>query len=213
MRFSPQQAQRMDDFLEKLEGQIYPETPSLLHSDITRHAVAQLTELLPLNAGTSVLDVGCSQGPALELFQQLGVPAVGITLGEEDVSVCRTRGYAVTQMDQSFLDFADASFDVLWARHVLEHSVFPLFTLAGFNRVLKPGGVLYVEVPAPDTACHHEQNPNHYSMLPRSSWISLLQRTGFEELKSVTYQFTVSAGLDEYWGFYCRKTEHNAGIW
>ncbi len=108
-------------------------------------------------------------------------------------------------MDQSYLDFDDASFDLVWCRHALEHSVAPYFTLAGFHRVLAPGGALYVEVPAPDTACKHETNPNHYSVLGRSAWISLMQRSGFEVIDTVAIDFAVPAGPDTYWGFMLRR--------
>ena len=108
-------------------------------------------------------------------------------------------------MDQSYLDFPDESFDLVWCRHALEHSAAPYFTLAGFHRVLARGGTLYVEVPAPDTACKHETNPNHYSVLGRSAWISLMQRAGFDVVDTAVIDFAVPAGPDTYWGFILRK--------
>jgi hypothetical protein len=36
---------------------------------------------------------------------------------------------ALAQMDQSFFDFPDATFDPIWARHIVEHGYLPLFTL------------------------------------------------------------------------------------
>jgi len=152
---------RLEELLERLENKVYPEPSSHLHCDITQKAFAHLMKLKPLHAAMRVLDVGCGQGPALELFKKTGVTAVGITLGEDDIAACRSRGYTVTRMDQSFLDFADKTFDVVWARHVIEHSVFPLFTLHEYSRVMRDSGILYIEIPAPDTACHHERNINH----------------------------------------------------
>lgn len=204
-RFTPHCAQRMDAFLEMLESQIYPENPSQLHTDITHRAFTHLDNLFTIRKGLKVLDVGCGQGPALALFDQRGAIAVGITLGEKDVAECRSKGYTVDRMDQSFLTFADSVFDIVWARHVIEHSVFPLFTLDGFFRVLRPAGMLYLEVPLPDTDCHHERNPNHYSVFSQSAWVSLLERTGFSIIDHVSYRFTVTAGDDEYIGFFCKK--------
>jgi len=204
-RFSRVHAERMEHFLNMLGEDVYPEQPSQLHSDITHKAFKRLAELMPFRTGMKALDVGCGQAPALALFQQAGVTPLGITIGEEDLNVCRTRGFTVAEMDQSFLEFADQTFDIIWARHVIEHSIFPFFTLSGFKRVLKPSGMLYLEVPAPDTPCHHERNPNHYSVLTRSLWISLLERAGYIINECVSYRFTVAAGDDEYWGFYCRR--------
>jgi len=124
-----------------------------------------------------------------------------VTLNQTDVDVCRSLGYDVRYMDQSFLDFPDESFDVLWVRHCLEHSVFPYFTLSGFHRVLKPGGWLYVEVPAPDTSCAHQTNGNHYSVLGKSMLGSLIERSGFRIVDILDISFTVPAGPDTYWAY------------
>jgi SAM-dependent methyltransferase len=132
-----------------------------------------------------------------------GLVATGIALGE-DVLVCQREGLDVREMDQSFLEFEDNSFDVVWRRHALEHSVFPYFTLSGFRRVLNPAGILYIEVPAPDTSCHHEKNLNHYSVLGKSMWLSLFERAGFVLEEELDVNFTVPAGPDLYWCFFLR---------
>ena len=170
---------RLDAFLGKLHGDIYPEPVSELHGHITRQMFDRLIQAHPFPAGAKVLDVGCGQGVALEVFKAAGLDPLGITLGP-DVEVCRSRGFAVEAMDLSFLDFDEGRFDLVWCRHALEHSVFPFFTLAEMHRVLKPGGVLYVEVPAPDTACGHQTNPNHYSVLGKAMWLSLFERFRFQ---------------------------------
>ncbi len=196
---------RLMDFLDRISRQVYAEKPSELHSYITTKSVDTFLETCPLRPGARILDVGCGQGPALEYFSRKGFFPVGVTLSDEDVEACRKQGFTVARMDQSFLEFEAETFDLVWARHVAEHSIFPLFTLDGFQRVIRGGGYLYLEVPAPDTSCHHEQNPNHYSVLTKSSWESLLQRAGFEIVLELSYKFDVIAGPDEYWAFCCRK--------
>ena len=192
-----------DRFLGTLEGHVYPEVPSEPHLSITRSTIEALLQDGTLAAGMRVLDVGCGQGLALERFRAAGLEAVGITLGS-DYEVCRANGFEVHRMDQNFMAFADASFDVLWCRHVLEHSVAPLFTLSEYRRVLKPGGCVYVEVPAPDTSPHHEANPNHYSVLGHSSWMSLFARAGFAASRCLAINFEVPCGPDIYWSFLLR---------
>jgi len=119
----------------------------------------------------------------------------------EDVAICRSKGLNVLPMDQSFLEFADESFDLLWCRHVLEHSIFPLFTLSEYKRLVKRGGHVYVEVPAPDTSCAHQLNPNHYSVFGQSMWLRLFERAGFSVLRAVAINFSVTMGPDAYWSF------------
>jgi SAM-dependent methyltransferase len=191
---------RLDAFLGRLRGDIYPELPSEAHTSITREMFKRLMEARPLPPGAAVLDVGCGQGVGLEVFKAAGLNPLGITLGA-DAEVCRAKGFDVVEMDLSFLDFEDARFDLVWCRHALEHSVFPFFTLSEMHRVLKPGGVLYVEVPAPDTACGHQTNPNHYSVLGKSMWIELIRRAGFAGITTVDINFTTRAGPDTYWAF------------
>jgi SAM-dependent methyltransferase len=193
-----------DDFLNGLAGAVYPEVPSEPHLSITRAQIETLHREGLIPAGSRVLDVGCGQGIALDLFRNLGLEAIGITPGP-DGDICRTKGFAVHDMDQNFMSFADRAFDFLWCRHVLEHSVAPLWTLHEYHRVLKPGGLAYVEVPANDTSARHETNPNHYSILPISSWVSLIQRTGFAVERSVAINFTVPCGPDTYWAFLLRR--------
>jgi SAM-dependent methyltransferase len=195
---------RLDAFLQKLRRDIYPEPPSGVHTIVSRKMFDRLVGFFPLPAGAKVLDVGCGQGLALEIFRDAGLDPLGITLGK-DAEVCRSKGLNVLEMDFAFLDFPDESFDLVWCRHAIEHSVFPYFTLAELHRMLKVGGVLYLEVPAPDTACRHQTNPNHYSMLPQSMWLELIRRVGFKLADFTKISFETDAGPDAYWAFTQRK--------
>lgn len=195
---------RLDRFLAGLQGDVYPVPNTPLHDGISRLMFARVLGTFPLPPGARALDVGCGQGTALALFRDAGLAATGIALGE-DVAVCRRRGFDVRDMDFSFLDFDDAAFDLVWCRHVLEHSLFPLFTLAELFRVLRPGGVLYLEMPAPETACRHETNPNHYSVLGKRMWLELIRRAGFAGIEVLTLSFLTGLGPDTYWAFLQRR--------
>lgn len=200
------QLSRLVAFIDKIENDTYPELPSNIHSEITVKVLDLILPQYNIKQNARILDIGCGQGPALNIFRDRGyLSTIGITLNDEDVQVCRQNGHNVRKMDQSFLDFPDEAFDFVWARHVIEHSIFPYFTLTEFARVLTPGGLLYLEAPAPETSCHHETNPNHYSVLGRGAWISLLRRCGFTFLEEVKSTFPTGMGPDEYWGFICSK--------
>ena len=196
---------RLNEFIqERIKNDIYPEPPSQLHTGITEKMVERLNTHQSL-AGKKILDCGCGQGIALELFRAKGAEAIGTTFGE-DHRICKEKGFEVYEMDQSFLDFAPNTFDAVWCRHALEHSLFPLFTIRGFYEVLKPGGILYLEMPAPDTACRHETNQNHYSCFTKNAWTSLIERSGFSIFDYTDIQFTVPAGPDHYYSFFCKKS-------
>jgi len=191
---------RLAAFLQEHKGDIYPEEESGIHAQITVQVVELLVSRGELQPGRRVLDVGCGQGPALAEFRKRGIEATGITLGD-DVAACRAKGFDVVEMDMSDLDFADGSFDFIWCRHALEHSVFPLFTLSEFRRLLGPGGGAYVEVPAPDTVAQHETNPNHYSVMGKTMWRNLFVRAGFRQHWEQDINIPLDIGPDVYWGF------------
>lgn len=154
---------RLAAFIARCAEDTYPEERYPVHDTITARAAPLVAEHIP--KGGRVLDVGSGQGPALEWFTEHGFDVIGIDINEANARACFERGFSVIHCDQNDLPHEwTERFDLVWARHVLEHSPIPFFTLTEFHRVLKPGGVLYVEVPAPDTDCKHETNANHYSV-------------------------------------------------
>jgi SAM-dependent methyltransferase len=193
--------ERLDRFIESLWGDVYEEPPSAMHDRFTAEAWERAKELFALPKGSKILDIGCGQGVALKYFLRDEMEPIGIAIGT-DVEVCRANGHPAIEMDLTFLDFPDGTFDLVWCRHVLEHSVAPYFSLAEVRRVLRPGGWAYIEVPAPDTACRHQDNPNHYSVLTRSMWLSLMGRAGFKRVQMAERKFEVPAGPDLYWSFF-----------
>lgn len=194
---------RLSDFLAARAAEVYPEPRTAGHDDLTARMAALVAPRLA--PGASILDVGCGQGPALQWFTEHGFSPLGITLGEDDVAACISSGFRAERMDQNALAFPDGAFDCVWARHVLEHSPIPFFTLTEFARVLQPQGILYAEMPAPDTACAHQTNANHYSVFPASCWKSLIQRAGFEILAAREIKLETGAGPDVYFSFIAKK--------
>jgi SAM-dependent methyltransferase len=210
--------ERLRKFVQMAQGQAYAEAPSLTHTEVTETMLPQVLNRYGVAPGARILDVGCGQGPALQWLTEHGYHPIGVTISREDLEACRSKGFEVYAMDQSFLEFPDHTFDLLWVRHCIEHSLFPFFTLSEFFRVLKPGGVLYLEVPIPETVSQHETNPNHYSVLPSRMWLSLLERTGFFQIVRADITVPIPLGKDTYWAFICRKpflsveTERDPGV-
>jgi ubiquinone/menaquinone biosynthesis C-methylase UbiE len=97
-----------------------------------------------------ILDAGCGTGAIL---QSLGNPArnVGIDLAPEAIEFCRQRGLKnVRQGDICHLPFADASFDAVICSSVIYHQWVSDVdaALREMHRVLRPGGLLIINVPA-----------------------------------------------------------------
>ena len=195
---------KLESFLKKVVNDVYPEHTNDAHIKITQNRVEYIVKnySLPID---KILDVGCGEGFALDLFSQYNMDVIGITLGSKDLEICISKGHTVHKMDQSFLDFPEDRFGMIWCRHCLEHSVFPYFTLHGFQKVLITGGYLYIEVPASGTDLNHERNINHYSIFGKSNWEELILRSGFEIIESVDIPVQYKEGNDLYWSFIGRN--------
>lgn len=178
-------------YYDHVLGTVYAEGESPFHNDVTQDVVEKFIKPLNLPKDAKVLDVGCGPGYFLDCMTKLGYSnCLGITLSPDDVNICRDKKHRIEQRDMNFLTESDESVDLIFARHSLEHSPFPYITLLEYNRVLKPNGFLYIEVPQPDCELQHENNRNHFSILGKSMWISLLTRTGYD-IQFSTYEFPV----------------------
>lgn len=168
-------------YYEHVLTQVYSEGNSPYHETITKDVVKRFVDPMKLPVESKIIDLGCGHGYFLDAMRERGFKnIIGITLSPDDIDLCKDKGHAVSARDMNFLDQVDESIDFLFCRQSLEHSPFPYLTLLEYNRVLKPGGRLYIEVPQPDAETLEEDKPNHYSILGRTMWLSLLKRTGFD---------------------------------
>ena len=202
-------AKRLEEFFAFCSRSIYAEPVAEPHITITNEIVSMMFNQGLVSKGAKVLDVGCGTGQALDLFIRGGADAVGITLGADDLQSCRDKGLPVHEMDQNNLDFPDDHFDLVFARHVLEHSPIPLFTLFEYRRVLRRGGWVYVEVPAPDTFAHHEWNVNHYSVFTPSVWLALFHKAGLVCESYQKMDINMPSGADVYYNFFLEKRQES----
>ncbi len=140
-----------------------------------------------------ILDVGCGTGAILK---RLGNPEknVGIDLAPEAISFCRERGLNnVQQGDICALSFDDASFDAVICSSVIYHTWVADVSraLCEMRRVLRPDGVLILNVPA-FRFLHsaHDDAVMTARRFRKSEIRNLLLEQGFE-IRRLTYWTTL----------------------
>lgn len=181
---------------------VYDEGDSRFHQELTKQVVNTYVDILKLPLDAKILDLGCGPGYFLDEMKDRGyTDLVGVTLSAGDIQICESKGHKIKKYDLSFLPqkdgYYDESMDFIFLRHALEHSPFPIISLIEYNRVLKQGGMIYIEVPAPDCERKHEWNLNHYSILGEQQLLALIHRTGFEVKLFNTIEFDLGIGGGE----------------
>lgn len=132
----------------------------------------------------SVLDIGCGTGGNIILLKEFG-RVTGLDFSEEALRWAQGRGFdQLIKADATAIPFPDNTFDLVSALDTLEHIVDDSKVMEECFRVLKPGGIFLVTVPAyqwlfsqHDEAIHHVRR---YSM---SDLAGKAKSAGFEVLE------------------------------
>jgi len=151
-----------------------------------------------------VLDAGCGTGANLVALERLARP-VGIDLAPHALRFCRQRGLTRTAVASTLeLPFPSAYFDVVLSTDVIPHEAITdkAAPMREICRVLKPGGVFFINVPAyqwlhssHDAAVHQDRR------FTRCEVLDMLRESGFEPLEA-TYWNTIlfpTAALVRLW--------------
>lgn len=120
----------------------------------SRTATSHAHFLLPhLKSGDKLLDIGCGPGSITLGLAEAVAPqqVIGVDIGQEFVDTAKANAKSAGTNNVEFavgnaldLDFADDTFDVVFAFALLEHIPEPANALTEWKRVLKPGGIIAV---------------------------------------------------------------------
>jgi 2-polyprenyl-3-methyl-5-hydroxy-6-metoxy-1,4-benzoquinol methylase len=116
---------------------------------LTEERVQHFLRIAP-NART-VLDLGCGSGRASRLLADAGKMVVGLDISSRALRKATARafdgiGYVMGSCETTF-PLQSESVDAVFCADVIEHLLNPQVTIAECNRVLKPGGTLFVSAP------------------------------------------------------------------
>jgi SAM-dependent methyltransferase len=148
--------------------------------------------IIPFIGEGLLLDVGCGTGKDLLRLQEAGWKVTGVEISAYAASLARQRlGCEVVpgHFDEAPLD--GRRFDVVRLSHALEHFPSPRRSLEKVHRLLRPGGLLWIEVPNAAGLERRLFGPHWYQWdLPRHLYhftprtlARLLRETGFRPRK------------------------------
>ncbi len=135
-----------------------------------------------------VLEVGCGLGNFLIEARTAGLQARGIDLSESAVATANeTLGEELARAGRlEETDIQEKSLDIVVLADVVEHVRNPVDFMNHVNRLLKPGGVVFMAVPSLDSLSARlmgrhwvEFKPEHLFYFNRRTICRLLDQTGF----------------------------------
>jgi 2-polyprenyl-3-methyl-5-hydroxy-6-metoxy-1,4-benzoquinol methylase len=140
-----------------------------------------------------VLEVGCGLG---HLLQRLDGPyeVYGVDVNEWALERARANvpnGQFAKENAEDLSRYADGSFQIVIAKHVVEHLPHPEEAILEMGRVLAPGGMLLMGTPNTDSPMHARkgkawvgyQDPTHISLRSPAEWLAMLRKAGLQPRK------------------------------
>jgi 2-polyprenyl-3-methyl-5-hydroxy-6-metoxy-1,4-benzoquinol methylase len=138
-----------------------------------------------------LLDVGCNEGRSLRIFARNGFDQLeGLEVNENAAAVARKAGSVVyTCLIDEFVPAKP--YDVAILSNVLEHSLDPRKMLTDVNRVLAPGGKVWISLPNSQSWLRKAFGrswinwhvPFHISHFSAATLGKLLAETGFSNIE------------------------------
>lgn len=137
-----------------------------------------------LNDGDFVIDIGSADGPSVRWVTQ---SATRVALDIDPTGlVNEPRGVCASALR---MPFQNDSADVITAFDVLEHFESDVNGLSELRRVLRPGGVLLISVPAYEWAwTSFDERQGHHRRYTKRRLVELLRSSGFV-VDRATYAF------------------------
>jgi len=142
----------------------------------------------------AILEVGCSGGPLLAELKDAGYTNLrGLDVSPTAIDRAKSRGLDnLFVMDATKPDFPDNTFDLLIASDILEHLQQPQPALAQWCRILKPGGLAIILVPAfMFLWTEHDEVNRHFHRYTRPDLVAAVRQQGFDIVTSSYWNMTL----------------------
>ena len=133
-----------------------------------------------------VLDLGCGMGGFLEGLAELGTEIYPSDVSLESLGRCRERGFERAVLGSGYsLPYADASFDLVCMFDAIEHIPDDHRVMREVARVLRPGGSIFVSVPAyPFLYANNDRVAQHERRYTRSALRRVFEGAGLTVVRN-----------------------------
>lgn len=186
---------------------------------ITRRSRAEHISMIRSGNPGKILDIGCGRGWMLSLLRDKKWDVYGTELSQGSSSFAKTElGVNVLTKKVEDCNFETSFFDVITLWHVLEHLPDPVSSLKEVNRVMKVGGVLYVEVPDFGgiqsrffgNKWFHVDAPRHLFHFNKESLKAYLEKTGFDITRSsnMSWEYDLFGFIQSALNLVCFKFDY-----
>lgn len=147
-------------------------------------------EILNIQPDFQALDLGCGRGEWLELLSEMNLACQGCDLDEGMLLEAQNRGLDALKGDALEIlgRMGDNSLSVVSAFHLVEHISFKecLLLIHHAYRVLRPGGVVILETPNPESILAHAMfhtDPTHQNPIPPQLLQFMVEYSGFDRVE------------------------------
>ncbi len=140
-----------------------------------------------------MLDVGCSVGTLMYQYQCRGWQVSGIDLDDNAVRLAQSIGLDARTVTLEAVDYSPGSFDFIAMMDVIEHVPDHKPLVRKLYSLLKPGGILKLKTPCPESIVHYQYGPqwissyNHLLYFSRRILTDCLVQAGFEIVATRSY--------------------------
>ncbi len=187
--------------MERTDGQAFSSEyfkpwvyrPTSMYWWSTRYYASLAQRYVPY--GGRLLEVGSGLGHLLSMFDDR-FETYGVDISEYAARATRMnapRARVLVADIEGLSTFPDAYFNVLIAKHVVEHLPDPPGAFRQFSRLLAPGGILIFGTPNTTSALRGLKGDNwyalhdktHIALKPPTEWAELARRSGLQVLKMI----------------------------
>lgn len=142
--------------------------------------------------GQRLLDIGCGNGDFLLNARDAGWDVVGVDPDPKAVVAAKQRGLDVSVGSVELYAGESGCFDAITLSHVLEHLHEPVRFIQTVHRLLKPGGVIFIDTPNIESRGARRwgrnwrglETPRHLVLFSREGLIGMLQAGGFADIET-----------------------------